>query len=120
MASVSVLHNVPPNRLPRRCTGESADQPTTGHPFGGCGDGTRLPTVDDIMGPESPCADARLRAALPPELYRVLRLRVVQRRTVEQTAAALRLSPHAVRIHQHRALETLRADLRSPGRSVLS
>ncbi|WP_082789274.1 sigma factor-like helix-turn-helix DNA-binding protein [Tsukamurella pseudospumae] len=72
------------------------------------------------MGHESPCADARLRAALPPELYRVLHLRVVQRRTVEQTAAALRLSPHAVRVRQHRALEALRADLRSPGRSALS
>ncbi|WP_368664751.1 sigma factor-like helix-turn-helix DNA-binding protein [Zoogloea sp. LCSB751] len=50
----------------------------------------------------------------------MLHLRVVQRRTVEQTAAALRLSPHAVRVRQHRALEALRADLRSPGRSALS
>ncbi len=55
--------------------------------------------------------DERFRAALSPELYRVLQLRVVQRRTIEETAALLRITPDAVRLRQHRALERIRADL---------
>lgn len=55
--------------------------------------------------------DERFRAALSPELYRVLQLRVIQRRTVEETAALLRITPDAVRLRQHRALERIRADL---------
>ncbi|WP_158636083.1 sigma factor-like helix-turn-helix DNA-binding protein [Tsukamurella sputi] len=61
-------------------------------------------------------ADARLRAALPPELYRVLHLRVIERRTIEETAGLLRITPDAVRLRQHRAMERIRRDLRARGR----
>ncbi|MBS4103867.1 sigma factor-like helix-turn-helix DNA-binding protein [Tsukamurella paurometabola] len=63
------------------------------------------------MGHGAHTKDARLRAALPPELYRVLHLRLVQRRTVEEAAALLRITPQAVRLRQHRALERIRAGL---------
>ncbi|MCA0155502.1 hypothetical protein LB823_04755 [Tsukamurella sp. M9C] len=55
--------------------------------------------------------DARIRAELPPELYRVLHLRVVQCRTVDETAALLRIAPSTVRLRQHRALQRIRGGL---------
>lgn len=64
------------------------------------------------MGQESGGgAGGAARAALPPELYRVLHLRVVQRRTVEETAALLRITPQAVRLRQHHAMRILREEL---------
>ncbi|CAM3178726.1 sigma factor-like helix-turn-helix DNA-binding protein [Tsukamurella hominis] len=67
------------------------------------------------MGRRTRTTDARLRAALPPELYRVLQLRVVQGRTVDETAALLRITPQAVQLRQHRALERIRCGLARSG-----
>ncbi|WP_133298701.1 sigma factor-like helix-turn-helix DNA-binding protein [Tsukamurella pulmonis] len=77
------------------------------------------------MGHGMHAVDARMRAVLPPELYRVLRLRLIERRTVEDTARLLRITPQAVRVRQHRALERIRGAhevfaLRDSGRSALS
>ncbi|NMD55881.1 MULTISPECIES: sigma factor-like helix-turn-helix DNA-binding protein [Tsukamurella] len=63
------------------------------------------------MGRRTRTTDAWLRATLPPELYRVLQLRVTQGRTVDETAALLRTTPQAVRLQQHRALERIRCGL---------
>lgn len=70
------------------------------------------------MGQRTHTADERLRAVLSPELYRVLQLRVVERRTVDETAALLRITADAVRLRQHRALERIRADLSVHGSAV--
>ncbi|CAM3524051.1 sigma factor-like helix-turn-helix DNA-binding protein [Tsukamurella ocularis] len=67
------------------------------------------------MGRRTRTTDARLRAALPPELYTVLQLRVVQGRTVDETAAALRITPQAVRLRQHHALERIRCGITRSG-----
>lgn len=63
------------------------------------------------MGHGTRTLDGRLRAALSPELYRVLHVRLVERRTVDEAAALLRITPQAVRIRQHRALERIRGGL---------
>jgi DNA-directed RNA polymerase specialized sigma24 family protein len=55
--------------------------------------------------------DARLRAELPPELYWVLHLRVVQGYTVCEAARLLRVPPNTVRLRQHRALQALRRNM---------
>ncbi len=47
-------------------------------------------------------------SALPAELYQVLYLRVVRRLTVHEAAHQLRITPNAVRVRQHRAMEALR------------
>ncbi|GAA1097246.1 MULTISPECIES: RNA polymerase sigma factor [Tsukamurella] len=64
-----------------------------------------------------PSVDAQLRAELPAELYRVLQLRVVQGLSVDEVAAILRITPNAVRLRQHRALEGLRRRSCDQGRT---
>jgi len=63
------------------------------------------------MGHGTDAIDVQLRAALSPDLYRVLHIRLVERRTVDEAAALLRITPHAVRVRQHRALERIRGAL---------
>ncbi|WP_276613793.1 sigma factor-like helix-turn-helix DNA-binding protein [Rhodococcus sp. 14C212] len=46
----------------------------------------------------------------------ILRLRVVEGLSVEESAAVLRTTPGAVRVGQHRALSRLRAALADPAR----
>lgn len=74
---------------------------------------TDLPAAGD--GPEqqvvSAISTARLRehlAALPHDYELVLRLRLIEDRTVAEVAALMGRSPGAVRVLQHRALATLR------------
>ncbi|WP_245614084.1 sigma factor-like helix-turn-helix DNA-binding protein [Actinokineospora inagensis] len=50
-------------------------------------------------------------AVLTPLQLRILRLRVVDGKTAEEVAVKLDMSPTAVRITQHRALERLRERL---------
>ncbi|PPK70900.1 sigma factor-like helix-turn-helix DNA-binding protein [Actinokineospora auranticolor] len=51
-------------------------------------------------------------STLSPLQRHVLRLRVVDGRTAEEVAVELSMSPQAVRVTQHRALEALRAHLK--------
>ena len=74
--------------------------------------------VDDSLGPES-MAVMRDQAAsalslmqqLPVQQREVLTLRVAVGLSTEETAAALGMSPGAIRVAQHRALAKLRAML---------
>ncbi|GLZ38894.1 hypothetical protein Acsp05_25180 [Actinokineospora sp. NBRC 105648] len=50
-------------------------------------------------------------AALSPLQRRILLLRVARGRSAEEVATELSMSPMAVRVVQHRALEVLRAHL---------
>ncbi|TWS23958.1 hypothetical protein FK268_09925 [Tsukamurella sputi] len=103
--SVSVPFNVP----------RSGELRSAHPPNGGCARANAC-LAFAIMEVRPRAADARLRAALPPELYRVLHLRVIERRTIEETAGLLRITPDAVRLRQHRAMERIRRDLRARGR----
>ena len=74
--------------------------------------------VDDSLGPES-LAVMRDQAAsalslmqrLPVQQREILTLRVAVGLSTEETAAALGMSPGAIRVAQHRALTKLRAML---------
>ncbi|MBM7773642.1 RNA polymerase sigma-70 factor (ECF subfamily) [Actinokineospora baliensis] len=62
-----------------------------------------------IPGPRRDSADPM--AVLTPLQLRILHLRVVDGHTAEQVATKLDMSPTAVRITQHRALQRLREQL---------
>ncbi|SEQ95871.1 Sigma-70, region 4 [Actinokineospora terrae] len=57
-------------------------------------------------------------AVLTPLQLRILHLRVVDGHTAEQVAIKLDMSPSAVRITQHRALQRLREQLRAAGETT--
>ena len=52
-------------------------------------------------------------AALPESQREILRLRLVEGLAADEVAERLSMTPSAVRVAQHRALEALRARLRS-------
>ncbi|MEV0288908.1 sigma-70 family RNA polymerase sigma factor [Kribbella sp. NPDC050820] len=72
----------------------AADEPLTSEE-----QAVRQSEVQHIMG---------LLEKLPPKLREILRLRVVAGMSAEETARALGMTPGAVRVAQHRALNTLR------------
>ncbi len=73
----------------------------------------KTPHGPRLVIPEPRQGTADPMAALTPLQLRVLRMRVVEGRTAEQVAVLLDMSPRAVRVTQHKALETLRAYLKA-------
>ncbi|WP_246010161.1 sigma factor-like helix-turn-helix DNA-binding protein [Actinokineospora cianjurensis] len=57
-------------------------------------------------------------AVLTPLQLHILHLRVVDGHTAEQVAIKLDMSPSAVRMTQHRALQRLREQLRAAGETT--
>lgn len=79
--------------------------------FAGDGD----PTAEEALAAREESAWLRDQLdALPPRQREILHLRGLDDRSVEETAALLRITPTAVRVRHHRALRALQARLAPP------
>ncbi|CDZ87064.1 sigma factor-like helix-turn-helix DNA-binding protein [Rhodococcus ruber] len=71
---------------------------------------------DAVCGRSGGARAAALLSTLTRRQRDILRLRVIEGLSVEESAAVLRTTPGAVRVDQHRALSRLRAALADPVR----
>lgn len=72
-----------------------------------------IPGPRPTPAPERNSEVAAAMAALPAAHREIMRLRVVEGLSAEGIAERLSMTPSAVRVAQHRALEALRARLRA-------
>jgi RNA polymerase sigma-70 factor (ECF subfamily) len=89
----------------------AASHPSRAARFGPAGSRSRHPSIRGCRAERAALAK-RLIATLPERQQQILALRLIHQLGAAETGAALGMTEGSVRVAQHRALTTLRAQLR--------